>query len=93
MNKILARKVMTRDRGCILCGASSVDLHHIVFKSHGGIDDERNLVCLCRKCHETVHSDEPYWRDILLERQRGLYGCIEIDQLKKRNKWEALFNE
>ena len=31
------------------------DLHHIVYRSHGGSDDVNNICCLCRKCHDAAH--------------------------------------
>ena len=89
MNKVIVNKVLKRDNGCIYCGDSRVELHHIVYRSHSGIDDERNLVCLCRFHHTRAHSNEKYYRDKLLERQRGIYGCIEINDLKKR-KYEGM---
>ena len=40
---------------CQVCGGTAVDIHHILFKSKGGTDDVRNLIALCRKCHEEAH--------------------------------------
>jgi len=42
---------------CERCGGTAVDIHHIVYKSHGGTDDFDNLIGLCRKCHDWCHSD------------------------------------
>ena len=92
MNKIIANKVLTRDKGrCYYCGSPYVELHHIVYKSHGGKDDERNLICLCRVHHEMVHTMERKFRNELLERQRGIYGAFDEKSLKKRNKWEVAY--
>jgi 5-methylcytosine-specific restriction endonuclease McrA len=33
-------------------------VHHIKFKSDGGMDKHRNLVTLCRGCHEALHRGE-----------------------------------
>ena len=45
-----------RDDGmCVLCGAQATETHHIIFRSHGGTNDLKNIACLCRKCHEIAH--------------------------------------
>ena len=83
------RTVHKRDRSrCIFCGSGVVEVHHIVYRSHGGITDKRNMVLLCRKCHTMVHSDEPRWREYLLDRMRGHYGMIELDDLKEKGKYK-----
>jgi len=41
---------------CKVCGAVSVDLHHIKYKSQGGKDNVENLIPLCRRCHNLAHS-------------------------------------
>ena len=42
---------------CQCCGKKHVrlEVHHIIFRSMGGTDDERNLITLCEKCHKAVH--------------------------------------
>lgn len=35
---------------------SKLEVHHIVFRSHGGSDEESNLITLCRTCHKALHS-------------------------------------
>jgi 5-methylcytosine-specific restriction endonuclease McrA len=54
---------------CQVCGGTAVDIHHIVYKSHGGSDDVSNLIALCRNCHNKAHKLEtPYLeKDDLLE--------------------------
>ena len=50
--------VLHRDNyTCQCCGKKHVrlEVHHIVFRSMGGTDDERNLITLCEKCHKAVH--------------------------------------
>ena len=32
-----------------------LEIHHIVFRSHGGSDNVDNCVCLCRECHTLAH--------------------------------------
>jgi len=76
-------KVAERDSGlCRICGQPAVDVHHIVFRSHGGKDSEQNLICLCRTHHEQAHSDEKVWRAKLLEMNETIYGKIDISEVK-----------
>ena len=50
--------VFNRDNyTCQCCGKKHVrlEVHHIIFRSLGGTDDERNLITLCEKCHKAIH--------------------------------------
>ncbi len=46
---------------CEECGATNTifDVHHIIFRSekpkHPEIDNPRNLILVCRKCHDRLH--------------------------------------
>ena len=42
---------------CQCCGKKHVrlEVHHIIFRSLGGTDDEKNLITLCEMCHKLVH--------------------------------------
>lgn len=35
---------------------SKLEVHHIVFRSQGGSDEEGNLITLCHTCHKNLHS-------------------------------------
>ena len=35
---------------------SKLEVHHIVFRSQGGSDEEGNLITLCHTCHKALHS-------------------------------------
>lgn len=63
-----------RDEGlCVLCGAAASEVHHIEFRSHGGLSNLSNLACLCRDCHTKAHgSDAKKIREILKERNKGV---------------------
>jgi hypothetical protein len=53
-----ASKVVKRDRGrCQVpgCSGHADQLHHIVFRSHGGSDDPANRVSLCAIHHRSIH--------------------------------------
>ena len=45
---------------CQQCGGKSKDVHlhvhHLVFRSQGGSDEESNLLTLCQTCHEGLHA-------------------------------------
>ncbi len=43
---------------CRLCDSPAQDVHHIIFRSQGGTNEESNLICLCRRCHERAHGVE-----------------------------------
>lgn len=42
---------------CQCCGKKHVrlEVHHIIFRSLGGTDDEKNLITLCEICHKAIH--------------------------------------
>lgn len=42
---------------CQVCGKkhTRLEVHHIVFRSQGGTDDENNLITLCEDCHAGIH--------------------------------------
>ena len=46
---------------CQLCKGkhkdSKLEVHHIIFRSKGGSDDESNLITLCKTCHDKLHKD------------------------------------
>jgi hypothetical protein len=37
---------------------SRLEVHHLVFRSNGGSDEESNLITLCKSCHDAVHRGE-----------------------------------
>lgn len=55
--------VLSRDSyTCQYCTGKSKDrkleVHHIVFRSDGGSDEEGNLICLCKTCHDNLHQEK-----------------------------------
>lgn len=55
----IRRNVRERDKWCVICGEEGQDIHHVVYKHHGGKDTEDNLVLLCKSCHEAIHDNKP----------------------------------
>jgi hypothetical protein len=42
---------------CEICERRpGTDPHHTLFRSQGGDDSEKNLLWLCRLCHDSVHN-------------------------------------
>lgn len=67
---------------CQVCGSMASDVHHIVYRSHGGADIPENLICLCRVHHEAAHKDEKLWRNQFIGMQAKHYGKLTIEKLK-----------
>lgn len=62
-----APKGLTKTGACRNCGAEgSTDWHHAVHRSLSriGRDDPRNLVELCRRCHDAHHAGVPLSRSM-----------------------------
>jgi len=52
------RAVLDRDGWlCQFCGHSTnLEVHHLVFRSHQGPDNEDNLITVCHQCHHALHT-------------------------------------
>ncbi len=51
---------------------NNLDLHHIVYRSHGGSDEVQNIICVCRHCHDLIHNGDISKKDIQLIHNRNL---------------------
>ena len=79
MDNKLRAKVLERDRfRCRGCTTGSGELHHIVFRSHGGQDTEDNLITLCRGCHDQAHG-----------KKRAKLPAWVLQAMLTYNKWRA----
>lgn len=48
---------------CALCGTAwRLHIHHIEYRSEGGVTDFYNLIRLCENCHTMVHSNKRVWQ-------------------------------
>lgn len=59
--------ILNRDNyTCQCCGKKNkkLEVHHIIYRSQGGTDDENNLITLCEDCHKAVHNG-----DIILDKK------------------------
>lgn len=68
---------------CQRCGTSNAfkfDIHHIAMKSevpnHPEMHNKRNLIIVCRKCHNKFHGDKSIRDGIVKE--RGLEKLFNI---------------
>lgn len=58
------------DGKCVLCGTTeTLQYHHIKYRSEAKhlIDEPKNGIMLCVKCHKLVHSNKRLWQPKLLE--------------------------
>ena len=52
---------------CRYCGTEyGLHVHHIKYRSEGGSNDPDNLITLCFKHHDTVHSDKKRYQPLCL---------------------------
>ena len=51
---------------------SKFEVHHIVYRSHGGSNEANNLITLCRTCHKKIHSG-----DIKLNIKGNMKGTLK----------------
>lgn len=68
---------------CEYCGkAGRTEKHHIIFRSHGGPDEEWNIVNLCRKCHRRAHGT--------IEPKLTIKDIVRrVRRLRNDTHWEA----
>ncbi len=53
----ISAKVRERDRNkCFYCGQAAEEVHHLIPLSRGGTTTMMNLVCVCKACHNRLHS-------------------------------------
>ena len=53
----LKKRIRKRDGSvCRSCGRFGVEIHHLVYRSHGGKDEAKNVVLLCLRCHQDIHA-------------------------------------
>ena len=57
MPKSYQQRIRERDLDrCRSCGlGANLHVHHIIFRSHGGPDEDWNLITLCKRCHDAAH--------------------------------------
>lgn len=60
---------------CQFCNKSNAfkfDVHHIMYRSevgrHGEVHNKRNLIIVCRDCHNDLHADKSLREGLVRER-------------------------
>lgn len=72
------RKQTIKEAACRRCGMiHNLELHHKKRRIDGGSDKEKNLVYLCKACHDVEHARQTVNRSIKAEQER-------IEVLKER---------
>lgn len=88
--KEIYQKIVDNEPYCQLCGSTSyLHIHHIYYRSQLGKTVEKNLIRLCSKCHQLVHSNKRKYQPILLDMQYkkyGVFGKEEVVNERKRLK-------
>lgn len=82
------RRTKARDSyRCMLYGVvhhgrheSTMDSHHIIYLSEGGVDEDWNLITLCSYCHHHVAHRDKAWQPRLLRIVGGLNWYENIDK-------------
>jgi hypothetical protein len=73
---------------------SKLEVHHILFRSENGSDDESNLLTLCKTCHDKVH-DYSIVLNLKGKRKTALKHATQMNsirvQLLKNSEYEETF--
>lgn len=87
MRYTIYKKIADEQPYCQLCGSTNwLEIHHIVYRSENGSNDERNLIRLCKQCHMMVHSNKKRWQPFLINMQCNKYGEFRKEDLKWKRK-------
>ena len=88
VDKKTYEKVVAEQPYCRLCGrTNNLQIHHIIYRSELGNNDERNLIRLCADCHRRVHSRKKTWQKKLLEYQFNKYGVFTLEDVTKHKSY------
>lgn len=77
-------RVAEEQKWCQICGRTYfLQIHHIIYRSELGNNDERNLIRLCSECHRKVHTNKKHWQKRLLLHQMNKYGKFTREDVTK----------
>ena len=70
----IRKALITRDKGCVCCGAPPIycDAHHVKSWIDGGETKITNLVLLCKRCHRDLHAG--HWTIQIIN------GIVHVDR-------------
>ena len=69
---------------------SPLDIHHILYQENGGLDEDDNLICLCKNCHGRVHNNEI--PDISIRTYKGRLQRVSADLMPHEIKFLESLN-
>lgn len=80
--KEIYQQIAEEETYCQLCGSTNyLHIHHIYYRSQLGLTTPKNLIRLCSKCHELVHSNKKKYQPLLLEKQYKKYGYFTKEEV------------
>ena len=83
-DKEVYQKIVEKQKWCQLCGSTQwLEIHHIYYRSEGGLTVEKNLIRLCEKDHKKVHTNKRKWQPFLLKIQYNKYGYFTKEEVTK----------
>lgn len=95
--------VRERDKyTCQICKADTIkkgtglEVHHIIPRSHGGSNKPSNLISLCKKCHNKVHSnnnDNKYFRELQKRKINDTYKDATFMNTSRWRIYETIGSE
>lgn len=87
IEKKVYQQICEEEPYCILCGSNYwLQVHHIYYRSQGGLTVKKNLIRLCQKCHNLVHSNKKKYQPMLLEIQYKKYGYFTKEECIRRKE-------
>lgn len=88
-DKKIYQKIVEEQPYCQLCGSTNwLEIHHIVYRSENGSNDDRNLIRLCKYHHQEVHSNKKKWQPFLIQMQQRRYKeYFTKEDVTKRKKY------
>lgn len=85
--KEIYKSIVKEQPYCMLCGSTYwLQIHHIYYRSQGGISVKKNLIRLCKHCHDMVHSNKKKYQPMLLEMQYKKYGYFDKKECIKHKE-------
>ena len=76
---------------CIFCGSPNAKGEgHVIGRAQGGLGCERNIICICRKCHALM--DNSTYRDYYVNKAKEYLKSIYPDWNEEKliyNKWKG----
>jgi len=71
--------VLNRDKyRCLICTTRNfLQVHHVIFRSHGGSDVLENLATVCYTCHVKIHHGDKRCKAILSQAMSAVLARLQ----------------